>query len=160
MINRRYLESIRRRKRMFRMFVIFLLIVSFSIILMPIGSLNNGRYIMYLAGAAFWIGFIGAVCMAVKINNSRKSNYQFNEKYGGVKQLGLIHFFQNKDAVFIDVIMLVAVTGLVLAKLFVNYLIVIFIFLAIFVFAFGMHCMLNGINYKYITHIVRRDEES
>lgn len=162
MVSRHSLASIRRRKQMLWLFTGFLAALAFGIFLMPIGSLNKDRTIipMYVSGILFWIGIIGTVVMAFRINRSRKISYRFNEQYGNLKQFGLIHFFQNQEAVIIDIGMFVSIIAFIIAKICTRNLIVSFIFLALFVFTFGMHCMLNGINYRYLKYKVRRDEES
>lgn len=162
MMSRHSMASIRRRKHMLWLFMGFLAVLSIGIILMPIGSMNKEKtmLLMYLSGAAFWIGIIGTVYMTFKINRSRKGSYRFNEQFGNQKQFGLIHFFQNKEAMLVDVCMFISIIGFIIAKICSSHLVVSFIFLALFVFTFGMHCLLNGINYRYLKYKVRRDEES
>jgi len=144
------------------LFIGFLAVLSIGILLMPVGSIckEKTKIVMYLSGLAFWIGIIGTTYMTFKINRSRKVSYRFNEQFGDRKQFGLIHFFQNKEAMIADLILFISIIGFVIAKICTDQLIVLYTFFAIFVFAFGMHCMLNGINYRYLKYKVRRDEES
>lgn len=150
-----------RRQQMFRYYVISLATLSFSIFLMPIvNSFKNETKIpMYIVGALFWIALLSTIRMAIRINSSRRKNSAFNSKYGNLKRLALIHFFQNKKALIMDAIMFASLIAFVITRLVTNNLIIQFLFVSMFAFSFGMHCMLNGINYIYIKHksTVRRD---
>ncbi len=156
-----YAQSSRlRRKRMFNFYTLFLILCSLAIILMPIVSTENEKLKIFIAldGILFWIGTIGTILMALKINKCRKNSSRFNQMYPKLKRVGLIHFFQNTEAFIADIVMFVSVIGFILVKILTDNLIVTFIFLGAFVFAFGMHCMLNGTNYVYINYRVRRSE--
>lgn len=141
-----------RRKEMLILYIGFLLLMSLSIAFMPTGyNVKEKSYILlYCIGACFWIGFAGVIYMCYRISNKRKNNYRFNELFGNHKQLGLIHFFQNKEALIVDVMMFMTISIFVIAKVCGSNLQVFFIIFALFIFLFGMHCMLNGMNYKYI----------
>lgn len=158
---RRSLLSEKRRRKMMWLYTGFLALLAISVCLMPIGSSLKEKttIIMYISGVAFWIGLIGTICMAVKINNSRKNSYRFNERFGNHKQLGVVHFLQNTEAIIADIAMFVSIVAFIIAKIWISEIIVSFILLAIFIFSFGMHCMLNGINYRYINYKVRRENE-
>ena len=146
--------SQRRRKRMLVLYVTFLLIGSIAVLLMPIASVQKEatKIPMFISGGGFWIGLIGTITMAVKINKARKRSYRFREKYPESKQLGLISFFKNKEAIIADVGMFVSIAGFIVTRICSDNIYWLFIFLALFVFTFGMHCMLNGMNYKYINY--------
>lgn len=150
-----------RRQKMFRFYVISLATLSFSIFLMPIvNSIKNDTKIpMYIVGALFWIALLSTIRMAIRINSSRRKNSAFNSKYGNLKKLALIHFFQNKKALIMDAVMFASLIAFVITRLVTDNLIIQFLFVSMFAFSFGMHCMLNGINYIYIKHqtTVRRD---
>lgn len=150
-----------RRQQMLRYYVISLATLSFSIFLMPIvNSFKNETKIpMYIVGALFWIALIFTIRMAIRINNSRRRNSAFNSSYGNLNKLALIHFFQNKKALIMDAIMFVSLLAFIIARFLTWNTIIQFLFVSMFAFSFGMHCMLNGINYIYIKHKtkVRRD---
>lgn len=145
-------ESMWRRKEMMILYSSFLFLISLSIVLMPIANdVKSKSYILlYFAGACFWIGLVGVVYMLLKINRKRRDNYRFNESFNNQKQLGIIHFFQNTEALITDVIMFMSLVGFVITKIFSSNLYISFIISAVFIFSFGMHCMLNGTNYKYL----------
>jgi len=148
------MASMKRRKQMMYLFTGFLFLCTLAIALMPWGNAMKDKtmLIMYCSGAAFWVGIIGTIYMALKINRSRKVSYRFNELFGNRKQLGLIHFFQNTEAMIVDVVMVISLIALIIARLCSANLQVIYVIIAVFVFSFGMHCMLNGMNYKYINY--------
>ena len=158
---RRSLLSEKRRRKMMWLYTMFLALLAISVCLMPFGSSLKEKtaILMYLSGAAFWIGLIGTIFMAVKINNSRKNSYRFNERFGNHKQFGVVHFLQNTEAIIADIAMFVSIVAFIIAKIWISEIIVSFILLAVFIFSFGMHCMLNGINYRYINYKVRRENE-
>ncbi len=159
MVSRHFKVAERRRKNMMLLYTVFLGVLSAAFCLMPIGSSMKDETMMYLyiAGVEFWLGLVGTIVMALKINKRRKISYRFNEQYSKHKQFGLVHFFQNTEATIADVIMFISIVGLIIAKIWISEIIVFFVFLAVFIFSFGMHCMLNGINYKYIKYKVRRN---
>lgn len=150
----------RRTQRMLYCYIGFLFLWALAIALMPIGSAKKEETmaLLYVSGAAFWIGAAGTIFMALKINHCRRGSYRFNGYNGGQKQLGAVHFFQNKEAIAFDAIWFASIVGFLVARLWISQITVTFLFLALVTFSFGMHCMLNGINYRYIKYEVRRDE--
>lgn len=149
--------SRKHQKKDLYKYITFLFLSSLSIAFMPLGvSISeDSKSLMYIVGATFWISLIGMVFVSLKINRNRKRSRIFNAENGNKKQLGLIHFFQNKEAKIVDIALFGAIGGFIIVRIFVSNLNVSFILFAISVFLFGMHCMLNGINYKYINYKVR-----
>ncbi len=143
-----------RRQRMFCCYVRSLAALALSIILMPIVYYlrNTTRIPMYIVAVLFWMALFLTIRMAVNINNSRRRNSAFNKKYKTLKKLALIHFFQNKMALIMDSIMFVSLIAFVVMHFITDNLVIHFLFVSMFAFSFGMHCMLNGINYIYINH--------
>lgn len=154
--------SQKRRKRMLILYITFLLVWSIAILLMPIASAQKEitKIPMFISGGCFWIGLLGTTTMAVKIINSRKRSYRFKDKHPEVKQLGLISFFKNKEAVIADIAMFVSIVCFIVTRICTDNIYWLFIFLALFVFSFGMHCILNGKSYIYLNQKVRRVEKS
>lgn len=154
-------RSYYRRQRMLRNYTVALATLSLSIFLMPIvnGFKDSTKIPMYMVGALFWIALILTIGMAIRINNSRRRSSAFNIKYEGLRKLGLIHFFQNPKALIMDAIMFASLLAFIIARFLTWNAIIQFLFVSMFAFSFGMHCMLNGINYIYIKHKtkVRRD---
>lgn len=142
--------------------ICFLLLLSVSIVLMPFSvSLEAKTYLpIYLTGSLFWVGLIGTIVTAINVNKSRKHSRSFNEKYPDLKQLGVIHFFKNTPAKITDILMAISAVGFIVFRLFSDNIVLQFIIIALFVFLFGMHCMLNGINYIYLNYNSRRERIS
>ena len=146
--------SLRRRRQMMCLYSGFLFLCALAIALMPIGSTmkDKSMLMMYFSGAGFWIGLLGTIFMALRINHCRKANHRFSEVLGNRKQLGLFHFFQNTEAMIMDSVMILSVITLIIAKFLNADLQIIYAIIAVFIFSFGMHCMLNGMNYIYINY--------
>lgn len=155
-------SSLRRRQRMKYAFIGSLFLMSLSIAFMPIASKYRDTNILstVFTGLTFWVGLIGSILIMIWINQRRKKDSCFNKLHPNAKQLGVVHFFQNKSAACADTAMFVALLGLIITKLTADSIIVPFMFLAAFVFLFGMHCMLNGICYKYLNYRIKRGNES
>lgn len=153
--------SYQRRRRMFFHFMCFLLVLSLSILLMPIGSSAKEKSMipLIITGLLFWVGLVGTICTSVRIHRSRRASPIFSELYPNQRQFGLIHFFQNKPAIIADVSLLLSLVMFIIVKLLTDIQVFQFITLALIVFTFGMHCMLNGMNYIYITYQIRNQSK-
>lgn len=136
----------------YRLYVVFLFIFSASFLLMYFGMGADGMLNPWniIAGACFWIGLIGTIFSAISINSMRRADMEFQESHADIKRIGIIHFFTNKPAIIADTLMMISLIGYIIMRLLKSYNILSYILIAIFVFTFGMHCMLNGINYIYI----------
>lgn len=152
-------NSYRQRQRKFWAFVISLLVLSVSIALLPAGELNGElkTVMIWVAGSLFWIGLAATVIMAVNINHSRRASPVFRSLYPGLRQFGPINFFRNRPATVADVMMILSLIGSVAALLYANSNYIKLGTIAVFVFSFGMHCMLNGVNYIYLKYKTRRE---
>ena len=156
----RYNNYSLRRKR-FTLYILFLFIFSASFLIMPFGIGADGSVnaLLYIAGICFWIGLIGIVAAFLSINSLRKSDTEFQEKYKGYRQIGIINFLKNPYACIADGLMIISLVVLIIVRLLVNNNILTMVFVSLFVFTFGMHCMLNGINYIYINDRRRKRRE-
>lgn len=125
--------------------------LSMSIAIMPYNSNKDGVTNMkILTGVMFWLGLIGTVFFASLINYFRSKDKLFNKAAEKYNKLGLTHFFQNLPAKIFDSLLIIAVTGFILSLVFNFALSAKFIFISAIIFSFGMHCMLNGINFVYV----------
>lgn len=155
-------NSYRIRQRKFLLFVISLFVLSTSIVLMPVGTANKEKSVipLIIAGTLFWIGFIGTLWTTININLSRRASPVFNELYPDLRKFGLIHFFQNKPAIIADIAMFASIIMMIVVRLLEKSNTWLFVAIALIVFTFGMHCMLNGINYIYVNYRSRREKVS
>ena len=136
-----------------RLFVIFLAVISVSIILMPFTVDDNTFIRPCISGLLFWIGVVGVIVNSIVVSRDRKKDRSFRRQNTKQKQLGLIHFFQNKPAVVFDILMFISVAAFIILSIY-GYYYLQFICLSVFVFTFGMHCMLNGLNYIYLKYMI------
>lgn len=144
------------------LYMVFLLIWSVAVLVMPIASAQKEvtKIPMYISGGCFWFGLIGTITMAVNINLLRRKNATAKNKHPEGKQLGILSFFRNKWAKIADIVMFASGIGFATVKLWINNIYLLFILAAIFLFSFGMHCMLNGKSYSYLNYKVRREKKS
>ena len=113
---------------------------------------------LVLSGATFWIGLVGTIVMSVRIHMFGKREKAAEQKKAQTKRIGLISFFQNREAMVADVAMFASILGLVITAAATNNLYWLFTFLAVLVFSFGMHCVLNGKNYHYLNNKVEGEK--
>lgn len=130
--------------------IISFLLLSISFLLMPIESKNASdevSIISILAGALFWISIVCGIATQAVLSHRIKSWLASNRIRSGrlVRKCGLISFFKNPFAVVADIAMIVGLIGLVITVILTHGIgYVCYVFLALFVFSFTMHCILNG----------------
>lgn len=154
-------DSRRKRKRMLLRYVIALCMLSISFPFMPLAVRiqEQTMALLYISAALLWIGGIGTAVTAIKISRVRRKNAAFREQYPELKRLGLTHFFQNRPAARVDAAFAVSLLALVAAAVWGDQT-AIFICIAFAVFTFGLHCMLNGVNYVFINFRQKRGKMS
>lgn len=151
--------SRRTKRRWLRLFTVFLMILAVSFALMAFadtGRKNSGA-MLYIAGGLFWAGLIGTVVMILVINIARIRDRSFKKKYDLTM---LIRWFSNKWAVWNDLALIASVIMMIIARILIDKTEVFLIIFAVFIFSFGMHFMLNGINYKYINYKGKRGRQN
>lgn len=151
-----------QKKQMLCLYMAFLAALSISVFLMPIGIeiSDRTRILTYLSGVMFWVSLAGTISIALFITHKRKKSKEFANADSGSKRWGIIHFFQNKPAIICDVLLFVSLIGFIITRVLSETTIFPFVFLSLFIFSFGMHCMLNGSNYNYINYQKRSVTES
>ena len=151
--------SLRERRTKFYICITSLLVLSASVALMPVGfGLKEKTMVLfYVSGAAFWAGLIGVIVSAISLNSARKTDPVFRTQYRGPKRFGLISFFSNVPAIVFDGLTLLSAVGIIVAFLAKGSVQLQLIAIASFAFSFGMHCILNGVNYIYVNFRSRRD---
>lgn len=139
------------KRTLFAFNIFFLVTLSVSVLLMPYNSKTDGvTDVKILTGAMFWLGLIGTVFFASLINYFRSKDKLFNKAAEKYNKLGLTHFFQNLPAKIFDSLLIIVLIGFILSLVFNFALSVKFFFISAIIFSFGMHCMLNGINFVYV----------
>lgn len=138
--------------------IIALTISPLSILLTFWGDYNGTALnviIAYMIGVLFWAGLVAGCVMLFFVNKHRKSDDSFRPKK---KKPGVISFFSNQQAMLVDILMVI---------LFVLFLVFLFVpwfnqgvtvvLMAGFLFAFNMHCVLNGVNFRYIQYLGKKE---
>lgn len=144
-------KGYKTKRMLFAFNILFLVILSVSVSIMPYNSKTDGVTDMkILTGVMFWLGLIGTMLFASLINYFRRKDKLFNKAAEKYNKLALIHFFQNRPATVFDVILILAVLGFMSVLIFDLNLFFKFSFLSAIIFSFGMHCLLNGINFVYV----------
>lgn len=139
------------KRLIFAFNVIFLIMISISVLFMPFNSRTDGvTNIKIITGVMFWLGLIGTILFACLINYFRRKDKLFNKAAEKYNKLGLTHFFQNPLAKIFDSLLIIVLIGFILSLIFDVVLTIKFIFISAIIFTFGMHCMLNGINFVYV----------
>lgn len=138
-----------KKKILFFLFLVFLSIFSISFLLMPFSSSlksDGDPSLIILSGGTFWFGLLGVICTSVAINVLRKKHFRQKTK----KSYGAIRFFSNKIAKMFDIAFAVSLLFAFVALVFMKNSVVQFLSIACATFTFGMHWMLNSVNYDYI----------
>ena len=147
----------RRRKRWIQgVQIAALLVLALSVLAMYFTDLcyaqSYYKLLLYVNGGVFWFSLLLLMISSLRINILRRHSKAFMRLQQGERQIGLISFCKNRYAVVADIslaISLAVMTYLCLFRTSAQFLM--FLFLSLLIFSFGMHCILNGMNYKYVT---------
>ncbi len=132
------------------------LAMSVSFVLMPLESaiqVNNVSIYVLIAGLVFWvslvIGIVGQAMLTWRRNRWHKKNPK--KRCRLQRRIGLITFFSNFLALIADVLCGISLIALIVLLMVTNGAgFICYILLALFTFAFSMHCILNGKNYYFV----------
>lgn len=140
----------RKKKRyIFLVQVIALGMVSLSILCMPFQNIlsNSSRDIIvsYLIATVFWMGIaLFLACSIWEAGKNRKGAKGRRKR----QMPGILRFCSTRAAAWADVIMTASLLGFIAVCIWAKeQQITAFVLLAIFVFAFGMHCILNSVSF-------------
>lgn len=133
------------RKKLLYVQIISFLISSVSLSLTSFVSYEDGvvkKVFSIIVGLLFWIGLAVGIAF-IFVLKSKTENCFENEK--GV---GLVRFFKNKFAICFDVAMIVWLIASIVVIAIQTESFIGSVVVALFVFSFEMHCVLNGKIYK------------
>ncbi|MBR2100731.1 MAG: hypothetical protein IJ927_05390 [Eubacterium sp.] len=124
-------------------------IMSVDFLLMPIGISNpvkNYRALDIITGLIFWIGLIAGITLFVLYSKKCKKLFeQSSLNTASKKRIGLISFFSNRAAMISDIVCILSLILFAVLMIFTKRTAYIcYIVLAILVFSFVCHCILNG----------------
>lgn len=153
--------SRRIKKRWLTTYVVFLFVMSLSLLLIPYvaNPMRTSRIPGIVVAGIMWISLFGTLITAAFITSRRRRDPDFRIRGRTVRYWGLIRFFRNGPALVADGGMLLSLVILILMLCGVIRMADTWFFalVGVFVYSFGMHCMLNGLNYIYI-HQQRKKE--
>lgn len=147
------MRSINRIKLLFRFAVVFLFLMSGSVLIMPMATkiAEEERSILIFTGLIFWISLIAGYGLLFVANKERK--YFIRCKLDGDVRMGcrpgIITFFDNVPATIADVAMIasfVLFVGINFTEQKYGY--ISYVLLFILGFSLNMHCLFNGRIYK------------
>ncbi len=156
-----------KNKIYFWLSILSFFILSVSFLLMPIRMVVVNR----IMGVVFWIsllcGILTQILLSRGISRERKKKEKAlengqssllkepKEKRGRIfGNIGIFSFLRNPIAMLADLLLAVSFLGFLLVMLFTNksgY--ICFIFIALLIFSFSMHCIWNGKCCFYLFHL-------
>ena len=129
----------------------FLAMLSLSFTFMPFSTREgSSKAFVIVTGLFFWLGLLGTITIAMLINSFRRKDVIFNKAAEKHKRFALTHFFQNFPAKIFDILLIATIIAFIVVIAFNLSLSAKFILISAIIFSFGMHCMLNGINFVYV----------
>ncbi len=131
-------------------------LMSCSFLLMPIDlATKELQEFNLLIGIMFWVFLLLGIITQIMLGHIRKKWFIRNHirRLQFRKKVGIISFVQNLPACIADGFFLISLIGLVISVIITNgtgY--ACYIFMALLVFSFCMHCILNGNIYYFLTN--------
>lgn len=144
-------------KRKFIQTFICIIISTLSLFCIQFSDINGigfKKIFSYILGIIFWGGIICEQILFWKINykvkhlKKTKQHRTYKEKKS---RIGLISFFQNKEAAFFDLLFIIStILFIILSLCRISNEILILSCVSVLFLSFSFHCLLNGKNYIYI----------
>lgn len=127
-----------------------------SFLLMPINfETTNLQFMSYCVGIMFWVFLILGIVSQIILAKQRKNWFIRNRirRFRTKSKSGAIAFLQNLPATIADLTLVISVIALIVSIVLTNAMgYACYIFMALLVFSFCMHCILNGKIYYYLTN--------
>jgi len=138
--------------------VFFFLMLAVSFLLMPFeGKTPTNDLSIYtiVSGLMFWTSIVmGTVTQCVLAHRRKVWHKNHRVKCDKtIRKVGLLSFFSNTAAAVADVTAIAGLLGLIISMIVTEgsgY--ICYAFIAVFVFSFSMHCILNGRIFYYVVH--------
>lgn len=146
-----------KRKRLIQgVQIAALLVMALSVLAMYFTDLcydkSYYKLLLYVNGGTFWLSLFLLVISSLLIDVLRRRSKSFKRIQQGERQIGIISFCKNRYAVIADISLAISLTGMACLCIFrTTAQFLMFLFLSFSIFSFGMHCILNGMNYRYVT---------
>lgn len=155
------MSVLRKYRTLFVISGIGCLISGISFILMPLVDLNGTtvqKVFAIVTALLFWLGLITEILFFILANKQcnlieetliKKGSKSFKKT-----KIGLIAFFSCREAIVVDILMLISLIALIIFVVFkVTNDWLFTIFMVVLFFSFNLHCFFNGKNYKYLKEI-------
>lgn len=148
-----------------KLIIVMLFISSFSLLLSFFADFNGNAFnlmMAYGAGILFWGCLIAAYVLLAVINEKRKKSearrktdlYENETRKVASKRNsnrpGIINFCSNKYAMIFDTLMVVFLILTIVFSFIPVLNSVAIICISVLIFSVHMHCVLNGMNFRYI----------
>ncbi|MCI8371754.1 MAG: hypothetical protein HFI75_05045 [Lachnospiraceae bacterium] len=145
--------------------ILLFFVMSASFLIMPLDIYMervSSSAVNIISGLCFWIPLVGGCIMQFFLAMRRKQWMRIHKKaMDSQKRVGVVSIFENKPAIVADLVMIisfvvcVAVFACTDGSGYFCYIIV-----ALFVFSFCMHCILNGKNFRFTAGQTKMQREN
>ncbi len=115
----------------------------------------NLQFMSYGVGIMFWAFLILGIVSQIILTKQRKNWFIRNRirRFRTKSKSGVITFMQNLPATIADLTLVISIIALIVSIVLTNAMgYTCYIFMALLVFSFCMHCILNGKIYYYLTN--------
>ncbi len=152
------MEGLKKDIQLMRTVIVCIALSSLSLLLATFVNSDGVSALTVISGIIFWGGLIVGYIQLFIISKHRKA-YEKNAHHieKRVKSRpGIITFFSGPAATVADLAMILFfLLTMVFAFIPGFSQTVLLIFIAVLVFAVQMHCILNGVNFKYIKRLAK-----
>lgn len=134
-------------------------LMSASFLIMPLDAYNENiktSTLNMVSGLCFWVFLIiGCILQGVLAHYRKKwcSRYRMSKEVEKKSGRGVVSFFKNSSAIVADITFLLGIVCVAIAMVLTEskgY--ICYVFIAVTVFSFCMHCIFNGKNYYFVTN--------
>lgn len=136
------------------LWVLCYLLLSASILLMAM-DIPSTSVFRWVPGGSFWISLLGGSAVQIVLTCRRRRWYHSGAARKGrfSRGIGMLMFFKNRYAAVADVTAMISLCALVISLWITRgYGFASYLCMAVFVFAFSMHSILNGKIFYYVMH--------
>lgn len=147
------MRTIKKIQKLFRTSVVFLFLMSASILIMPFSVEAKTKGLLYANGLMFWVSCVIGYCVLIAANRKRKSYIKHSPKGKTLKEgkVGFFAFFSNLPALVADITMIVSfLLFVVISFTEWKYEYISYVVLFVFVFSLNLHGLFNGRIYKIV----------
>ena len=143
-------EIIKSHDKCIYLSIVFSIVSSISLIAAAwVNSENINQTVLKVLGLVFWIGLALEQALFWKANKLRKDLAK-NDKGAPTGKIGLLSHGTTKSCFVADVVFAGSLILFVICMLFhFGEELLQYILISLLVLSFRMHCILNGINYRY-----------